>query len=922
MLLTVFCLRRDRSELTFSLQVDADFELQNFRALCALESGVPASESQIIFAEQPLTDNHRSLASYGLKDGDVVILQQVENGQAQSSAPFPGMPRIDFSSIAVPGTSTQFSQALQPPPPAPASPAPSQAPAPPAPPDPPSIPQGLDNPALLRAMLLANPHELSLLKERNPPLAEALLSGDLEKFTQVLVEQQKDRARREQERIRLFSADPFDLEAQAKIEEDIRQQNIEENMTIAMEEAPESFGQVVMLYINCKVNGHPVKAFVDSGAQMTIMSQACAERCNIMRLVDRRWAGIARGVGTQRIIGRVHLAQVQIEGDFLPCSFSILEEQPMDMLLGLDMLKRHQCSIDLKNNMLVIGTTGSQTGFLPEGDLPDCAKLAYGPGREDMRPDELADQELAEALQKSAEEAENNDTETTSLEAPSQPTPDSFKLPVCFPELGLKIADSPSSRSLDRSASAPAVCSPLGSRKEPEYPRAAGKSLDSLLEPWGGPGGKKPPASPLNLPGLLRGSATSQNIHAASSCLPEEAAPGRQPQEVAGESSPSQEMTEPDAPLLLEPTELPLDFKRDSRTPGEEPPLGEWREPQCVGDVSSPLAAAVEEEEISPGAGERPEGSPAQPPGDDRLFEGPPAPEASDPHLLESADVSTPGPGMELGLHKCRSLPPPLSLPMASSSTPSGNAAPSRPKDQEEEAGISLASALKELHRLLVVSSRHGFRRASVQQAESCPSREAPPEESVAAEEALPSQEQQARQDPAFSHPAPCLEAAVEMLEEPRLAAGQQEVAQGVSGCGDAVPASPLVAWPPPQAEECLRNPAQLLFPSGQHPGCAALGQSSLASLGPPDSWADQGSCSPSPEEGGDPSEHPEAEPEPSSFPGALEPQSSPTLDSNLDQIVGAGFTPQEAGEALEHAGGNADLALLILLARNIVVPT
>jgi len=43
-----------------------------------------------------------------------------------------------------------------------------------------------------------------------------------EKFTMVLLEQQQDRARREQERIRLYSADPFDLEAQAKIEEDIR----------------------------------------------------------------------------------------------------------------------------------------------------------------------------------------------------------------------------------------------------------------------------------------------------------------------------------------------------------------------------------------------------------------------------------------------------------------------------------------------------------------------------------------------------------------------------------------------------------------------------------------------------------------------------------------------------------------------------
>jgi hypothetical protein len=28
------------------------------------------------------------------------------------------------------------------------------------------------------------------------------------------------------------------------------------------------------------------------------------------------------------------MAQIQIEGDFLASSFSILEEQPMDMLLG------------------------------------------------------------------------------------------------------------------------------------------------------------------------------------------------------------------------------------------------------------------------------------------------------------------------------------------------------------------------------------------------------------------------------------------------------------------------------------------------------------------------------------------------------------------------------------------------------------
>lgn len=391
MLITVYCVRRDLTEVTFSLQVSPDFELCNFRVLCELESGVPAEEIQIVYMEQLLTDDHCSLGTYGLKDGDMVVLLQKDNAGPWTPGRTPHQPRADLTGSAMPGTSSsryqhqhqhhhQHKQRL------------------------PSTQrvnglasgentgytQSLDNPALIRSMLLSNPHDLSLVKERNPALAEALLSGNLETFSRVLMEQQRERALREQEMFHLYSADPFDQEAQARIEEEIRQQNIEENMNIAMEEAPESFGQVVMLYINCKVNGHPLKAFVDSGAQMTIMSQACAERCNIMRLVDQRWAGVAKGVGTQRIMGRIHLAQIQIEGDFLQCSFSILEEQPMDILLGLDMLRRHQCSIDLKKNVLVIGTTGTQTHFLPEGELPLCARLVSEAVQEESSDKEVA----------------------------------------------------------------------------------------------------------------------------------------------------------------------------------------------------------------------------------------------------------------------------------------------------------------------------------------------------------------------------------------------------------------------------------------------------------------------------------------------------------------------------------------------------
>lgn len=81
----------------------------------------------------------------------------------------------------------------------------------------------------------------------------------------MLRQQMAERERRQEQRLRMMNAHPFDTEAQRMIAEEIRQKNIEANMEAAMEYNPETFGTVVMLYINCKVNGYQVKAFVDSG---------------------------------------------------------------------------------------------------------------------------------------------------------------------------------------------------------------------------------------------------------------------------------------------------------------------------------------------------------------------------------------------------------------------------------------------------------------------------------------------------------------------------------------------------------------------------------------------------------------------------------------------------------------------------------
>ncbi|KAJ3176185.1 DNA damage-inducible protein 1 [Geranomyces variabilis] len=318
-----------------SLDVDGNMELENLGALIEVEMSIPSNLQHVMHNGNELTDMKKTISAVGIQQDDMLLVRR--RAPPRQSAP---------GAAARPGVGRQAGQV------------PTSAMA-----------------ETIRQQILADPHMLRNLSSNNPELAQAAMN-DPAAFQRMFIElENKRRDIEEQQRQAeeaLANADPFDVEAQKRIEEAIRQQNISQNMENAMEYHPESFGRVVMLYIDVEVNGHHVKAFVDSGAQATIMSPELAEKCNIMHLLDVRFAGVAMGVGTAKILGRIHSAQMKLGTQWLPCSLTVMEGKDVDLLFGLDMLKRHQAVIDLEKNVLRIH--GDEIRFLSEHELPPKAR--------------------------------------------------------------------------------------------------------------------------------------------------------------------------------------------------------------------------------------------------------------------------------------------------------------------------------------------------------------------------------------------------------------------------------------------------------------------------------------------------------------------------------------------------------------------
>ena len=118
-----------------------------------------------------------------------------------------------------------------------------------------------------------------------------------------------------------------------------------------------------LVYMKAEYNDIAFKVMIDSGAQTSVMAKYMAEFLGISHLIDTRMAGVAKGVGTTKILGCIFGCNIKINDNmFVPVNLKILDNDFDNhlVLLGLDFLYSHGCVFDFKNRSLKINEQSVQ----------------------------------------------------------------------------------------------------------------------------------------------------------------------------------------------------------------------------------------------------------------------------------------------------------------------------------------------------------------------------------------------------------------------------------------------------------------------------------------------------------------------------------------------------------------------------------
>lgn len=198
-----------------SLEVFPDMTLETLRSSIHAETRIDPAAQHLYHNGSLITDNNKTMEQLSIADGELLALH-VRDMRGSTGIPIAGTSQQAAQAAAAQQQQQQQQQRNA------------------------SRSAAEPDHELIRLQILGNPEHRAELQRTQPQLAGVL--DDPQRFA-AAYRDATDRERRErserQRQIAALNADPFDIEAQAKIEEIIRQERVMENLQNAMEHNPE-----------------------------------------------------------------------------------------------------------------------------------------------------------------------------------------------------------------------------------------------------------------------------------------------------------------------------------------------------------------------------------------------------------------------------------------------------------------------------------------------------------------------------------------------------------------------------------------------------------------------------------------------------------------------------------------------------------
>ena len=187
-----------------SMELPPSLTIEDLKGLIEADKGYPAALQHIYLNGSPLNAQKQTLEEAGIHDGEMLAVVVRRRGNNQP-------PRQQQQQQQQ--QQHQHQQQRRP---------------------------GVADPEVVRLRILGDPNLFNDLQRQNPTLAAAI--NDPARWHDTyysILDHEDERERERQRQIALLNADPFDIDAQRKIEDIIRQEAVINNLQEALDENPE-----------------------------------------------------------------------------------------------------------------------------------------------------------------------------------------------------------------------------------------------------------------------------------------------------------------------------------------------------------------------------------------------------------------------------------------------------------------------------------------------------------------------------------------------------------------------------------------------------------------------------------------------------------------------------------------------------------